>query len=389
MQLIGVGDNSDGFFFGYNGADFGILRRYGGLPEIRSLQITTKSTTAENITITLDGDADASVAVTDATAGDVTTTVNDIVSHDFSNLGRGWRAIALGDTVNFISYGSASYSGSYSLSGATTAVGSFTQKLAGVEPAEIWDQQEDWNEDSFDGNSPSEVSIDPALGNVYQIRYQWLGYGRISFYIEHPDDGQYHLVHAINFANTSLIPSVFSPTLPLCAIAENISNTTDITVYSGSMGGFSEGDPPEPYVEHVHIIDITFSSTTIVPALTIHNGGVFANKINRIGMRIKSVSVSVESGKPVIIQVVDNATLTGAAFLEHNASESVAFYDDNATAIADGEVTRAFSVESGGEKEKIIGKNLNPTKFITIAGAQATTGTNSICKIIVTWTEDF
>jgi hypothetical protein len=283
------------------------------------------------------------------------------------------------------------------LSGATTAVGTFTQKLAGVEPTEIWAQQSEtspgaddgWNEDSFDGNGPSGITINPVLGNVYQIRYQWLGFGRISFYMEHPEDGEFHLVHGINFANTSLIPSIFSPTLPLFAIAQNIANTSDLSVYSSSMGGFSEGTPPEPYVEHVHIIDFTFESTTIVPALTLHNNGVFASKINRIRMRIKSVSVQVESGKPVIIQIVDDATLTGASFLDHAAGESVALFDESATAIEDGEITRAFSIASADEKEKIIAKDLDPTRFITIAGAQATSGVNSVCKIIVTWTEDF
>lgn len=389
FQLIGVGDNSDGFFFGYNGAAFSILRRYGGLPEIRSLQITTKSTTAENITITLDGDADATVAVTDATTGDETTTANDIAAHDFSNLGRGWKAVALGDTVNFISYCAAPYSGAYSLSDATTAVGSFSQKLGGVEPTEEWELQTDWSEDSFDGNGPSEITINPALGNVYQIRYQWLGFGRISFYMEHPADGEFHLVHAINFANTSLIPSIFSPTLPLFAIAQNIANTTDLAVYSSSMGGFSEGEPPEPYVEHVHIINKTFSSTTVVPALTLHNNGVFANKINRIRMRIKSVAVQVDSGKPVIIEVINDATLTGADFNDHSTGESVALFDESATLLEGGEIVKAFPVSSGNDRDKIIEKNLDPTRFITIAGAQAQGGVASVCKIIVTWTEDF
>ena len=101
-QLHGIGDSGDGYFFGYNGADFGVLRRVGGNPEIRIFTVTTGSTTAENITITLDGDADATVAVTNT--GDVTLTANEIGAHDYSGLGRGWQTYVKGDEVVFISF---------------------------------------------------------------------------------------------------------------------------------------------------------------------------------------------------------------------------------------------------------------------------------------------
>jgi hypothetical protein len=389
-QLVGIGSAGDGFFFGFDGADFGVLRRQGGVPEIRSLQITTKSTTAENITITLDGDADATVAVTDATSGDATTTANDIAAHDFSNLGRGWQAVAVGDTVNFISYCADSYTGTYSLSGATTAIGTFTQKLAGLAPTDNWIAQTAWNQDKFDGSGPSLVTLDPTKGNVYQISFQWLGFGQIRFYIEHADNGSLELVHTIDYANENTIPSINNPTLPLCAIAQNEANTTDMILYSSSMAGFTEGKVPEPEVHHVHIVDVTFSSTTIIPAITLHNNGVFASKLNRVRMKITAISVEVESGKPVIIQVIRDAKLTSAVFADHATGDSVALIDTAATVIENGEIVDAFSVPSSDDKEKIPKHgDLEPTEFITVAGAQVTGGTNSVCKIIVTWTEDF
>ena len=389
-QLIGIGSAGDGFFFGFDGVDFGVLRRRGGVPEIRSLQITTKSTTAENITITLDGDADATVAVTDATATDATTTANEIAAHDFSNLGRGWQAIAVGDTVNFISYCANSNTGTYSLSGATTAVGGFTQKLAGVAPTDNWIAQTAWNQDTFDGSGSSGVTLDPTKGNVYQISFQWLGFGQIRFYIENAENGLLEIVHTIDYANENTLPSINNPTLPLCAIAQNEANTTDIVLYSSSMAGFTEGKVPEPEVHHVHIVDITFSSTTIVPAITLHNNGVFASKLNRVRMKITSVSVEVESGKPVLIEVIRDGVLTGAVFADHATGDSVTLVDITATAISDGEIVDAFGVPSADDKEKTPRHgDLEPTEFITIAGAQATGGANSVCKIIVTWTEDF
>jgi len=388
VQIIGIGDSGDGLFFGYNGTSFGVLRKYGGNPEIRSIQVTTKSTTTENITITLDGDADATVAVTDATATDATTTANEIAAHDYSGLGRGWKAVANGDTVNFISYNSASRTGAYSLSGATTAVGSASQKLAGVAQVDDWIPQTAWSDDKADGTGDLPI-LDWTKGNVFAVPFQWLGYGLLPFYIEKKADGDFYLAHKIKYANTHILPSMNNPTLPLCAMVENTSNTSDIVLYSGSMGGFVQGKTPEPLVKHTEILNKTFSSTTDVPAITIHNNGVFKSKINRVRIKVLSISIEVESGKPVLIQIARSAILTGAVFAAHDANTSVSLIDKTASAVANGDVFSAFTVRSAGDKDIILNEYIEPTEFLTVIGSQTTTGTNSVTKIIVNWVEDF
>ncbi|GAF81820.1 unnamed protein product, partial [marine sediment metagenome] len=60
-QLVGIGDEGNGFFFGYNGTAFGLLHRTGGVRELRTMTVSTKSSDAENITITLDGDSTGDV----------------------------------------------------------------------------------------------------------------------------------------------------------------------------------------------------------------------------------------------------------------------------------------------------------------------------------------
>jgi len=392
-QIIGIGDSGDFLGFGFDDTDFGVFRRKGGNPEIRSIQVTVGSTTDENITITLDGDADATVAVTNS--GDVTITANEIAAHDYSNLGRGWKAIPNGDTVNFISYNSQPRNGTYSLSGATTAVGVSAQKLAGITPTvEDWVPQTTWSDDRFlqstdPSNSPSGITLDPLTGNIFQVVFGWLGFDAMAFFIKHPVSRKYILVHVIEYANANLTPSLNNPTLPICAIAENTSNTTNIILYSSSMGGFIHGEKPDPVIRHVHIVDITFTSTAIVPAITLHNNGVFAGKLNRVRMRLKEISVIVDSGKPVIIQVIRGTTLIGADFDDHNAGESVALFDVSATALTGGEIIEAFPVSTGADKDKAVDFPLEPTEFITIAGAQATGGVNSVVKIVVEWDENF
>lgn len=381
-QIHGIGDSGDGYFFGYNGADFGVLRRYGGITEIRVLTITTASTTAENITITLDGDAETTVAVTNT--GDVTLTANEIAAHDFSNVGRGWSTSALNDTVKFRSFTSAPRTGTYSLSSATTAVGTFAQEIAGVAPTDDWTLQANWSEDT-------RSDLDPTKGSPYQIRYQWLGFGQVCFYIEKPSTGKLELVHRIQYANENVLPSVQNPTLPLCMMIENETggNTTDLTMSTASMAGFVEGKQPDPLVFHTEIVDKTFTNTTQTPIISGHNNEIFQSNVNRVRVKLESISVSVESGKPVIIELFKNATLTGASFADHGATESVVKVDTTATAVTGGEPLDAFSIASGDEKTRFFNAYLEVGEFMTIAGAQATTGTNSVTKIIVHWSEDF
>lgn len=65
-QAVGVGNQDNGFFFGYDGVTFGVLRRTAGVRETRSFTITTGAAANGNITITLNGNA-AVVAVTNST----------------------------------------------------------------------------------------------------------------------------------------------------------------------------------------------------------------------------------------------------------------------------------------------------------------------------------
>ncbi len=392
-QSIGIGDSGDFLAFEFNDLDFGILRRNGGNPEIRSIQVTTKSTTAEDITITLDGDVDTGVTVTDASAGDATTTANDIAAHDFSNLGRGWKAIPNGDMVNFISYSSEPRTGTYSLSGATTAVGTPSQKLAGVSPINNPVKQTAWSEDRFlystdPDNSPSRITLDHEKGNIFRIIFGWLGFDLIAFFIKSPSTRDWIFSHIIEYANANTIPSLNNPTLPICAIVENTSNTTDMVLRSGSMGGFIQGKQPPASVKHVVVVDVTFTDQTLKPVITFHNNGVYQSKLNRIRMKITSVTAEVDSGKSISLEVSRDSTLTGASFAPHDVSESVALIDITATGITGGSDLDAFTASTVGKGTGVEGEFIDPTEFITISGRQIATGTNSVTRIVIKWEED-
>lgn len=387
-QLIGIGNESDGLFVGYSGASFGIMHRSHGSPEVRTLSITTKSSTAENITITLDGEA-ASVAVTNG--ADATVTANEIAAHDYSDVGRGWNAYAVGSTVVFRSWKAKAHSGAFTLSGATTAVGTFAQNVVGVAPTETFIAQSSWNgPDIFDGNGLTGVTLDPTKGNVYQIKYQWLGYGALFFYIEDPDDGEYHLVHTIEIANSRTTPSMGDPSLHLMGIVENTSNTTDISLSNSSMGGFIEGKLALLGIRRGASADKSSISTTIVPVLSVRQGLHRGGKAVQAFCRMLRVALACEHTKPMRFYIYKGATLVGSNWQSFDASVSSMLYDTSATSISGGE--ERFVIPLGKSSSTILSfvedyfsYNLSPGEVLTIAasatsgtGAEATVGVNML-----------
>lgn len=335
QQIIGVGNACEGLFFGYNGTSFGVMRRFGGAQEIRTLTITTASATAEDITITLDGDATATVTVT--ASSNKTTTANEIAAHDYSSVGRGWDAVAEGDKVIFTSWDAAAHSGTYSLSAATSAVGSFAQTLAGAEPTDSWVPQASWNGlDIFDGNGITGVTLDTTKGNVFQIDFQYLGFGLIRFYIEDPNNGEFHLVHSIEFANANTRPSFDNPTFKLYASAENFANASDIVLKSGSMANFIDGKRLSGGI--IRGVEASRTNTTAneEPVLSIKLSEIYKSKQNRSKLKVNFFSGAVEHTKPVTIRFYLNATLTDAAFTDIDAANSSVKKDTTASSAAGG-----------------------------------------------------
>lgn len=390
-QIIGVGDAGEGFFFGYNGASFGVMRRYGGQPEIRTFQVTTASTTAENITITLDGDADATVEVTNS--GVITTTANEIAAHDYSDVGRGWDAKAVGDKVYFISWDAAPHTGTYSYS-ATTAVGSFASVLTGVGPTETWVAQASWNgDDIFDGNGLTGVTLDPTKGNVFQIDFQYLGFGAIRFYIEDPDDGELHLVHTIEYSNANTRPSLDNPSISLYACAENTSNTSDIVLKSASMSAFLDGIRRNQGVNRGISADTTISTANETPVTTIRVADVFKSKLNRSKVKFNYVAASCEHTKPVFINFYANATLVGASFSNIDTNgDSTVEQDTSATSASGGIFLFALPLGKTGQQLIDLKDDLDLGEFqagdtLTMTAAPRS-GTNAEVSVSINFTED-
>lgn len=388
-QEIGIGSPSDGYYFQYEDTTFGINRRQGGSEEVRRLSIGTASTTNENITITVDGVDKTDVAVTNT--GDATLTANEIAAADFSDVGAGWVTHSMGTNVFFTSYDAAAHSEAYSLSNATSAVGTFFQGLAGVAPTNNRIAQADWNKDTLGAGelNPSGMTLIHTNLNVYQIRYQWLGAGSMFFYVFNPEGGLPLLVHEIEYSNANTVPSIDNPTLPLCVLVKNTTNNTDIVMATASMGGFIEGRVRQLGVGHSQSVTANVG-TTETPLLTIHGHDIFQGKINRVRVKLKLLSVSVDGSKPSILRITRNVTLTGSSFSALNSGTSTIHVDTSSTLLTGGEVifTAGLSkVDSIALNSQDLEIFLEPNEFLTISLQATATTVDTVLSL--SWEEIF
>jgi hypothetical protein len=357
-QFIGIGNCCDALGFGYNGANFGVLRRRGGSSEVRTLTITTASSTNENITITLDGDAETTVAVTNS--GDTTTTAREIADHIYlSTSTYGWVATAHGDKVTFLSLDSGAHSGTFSLSSATTAVGTFAQDIAGVAATDSWIAQSSWSEDVMDGSGPSGMTLDPTKGNVYKVVYQWLGYGPIRYYIQDDGTGEFQLVHEIVYANQFTETTISNPSIPLFMQAKNTSNTTAITVKSPSIAGFVQGKDEKKGVPFSATSGAqTLSSTTETPIITLRNKVIYQGQLNRVEALPQIITVSFNptaASNDTLIRVYQDATAEGgASYTDIDSDNSVSEFDISATSFSNGNLIYETSISGSSPIPAII-----------------------------------
>lgn len=386
-QWVGIGNTTDGYFFGYDETTFGVMRRQGGVPETRRLTIGTKSSDADSITITLNNETKA-VTVTDG--ADATVTANEIAAVDFSNVGEGWEVHSMGDKVFFTSFRANSKPGTYSLTDATSAIGTFAQSLVGATSTDTVVAQTAWNKDKCDGTGISGMTCDFTLGNVFQIQYQWLGFGNINYFLEDPKTGKYILVHQIEYSNSTTTPSVDNPTLPLSISATNEANTSDVVIEVGSMAGFVEGRNILPGLPHSFSTTTLSVGTTETPTLTIHAHDIYQGVVNRVKIRLTTASVAIDGTKPAIIRIRKNATLVGASFSPLDSDVSTIHVDRAAVSVSGGEVVFTASVAKTDtitiDLEKL-GLTLFQPDFLTIS-VEATAGT-LVAVSTINWQERF
>lgn len=373
---VGLVNLSDELSFGYNGTAFGIWHRYGGIAECRTITVTGASGGSTDLTLTLN-----SVAYTiPLTAGSVEHNAYEISTWLNANQSV-WSADQLDDTVIIIAQSDGAKSGTYTFSHAT-ATGSIAQNKAGVTKTSDHIPQASWN-----GKAIS--SLDPTKGNVYQIAYQYLGFGNIKFYVENKGTGNFDLVHTIEYANTYTTPSLSQPSLRFGMYAASIGSTTDLTVQCGSCALFVQGEVFKTRNPRA-VKNTQTVSTSFTNILTLRNRRTYNSLYNQSEVEPLNLNISSESSKNVEVEIRSNPTFSGDTDFTSAGTNLVTDIDTTANTTSNGTLLAAFTVGPNGSRDvnlKDLEIRVPPSLRISIT-ARVTGGASSPVTATLTYYED-
>jgi len=193
-----------------------------------------------------------------------------------------------------------------------------------------WFYQEDWTENTY-------PTLNQQKGNVFEIKYQWLGFGMQYFGIEN-DNGDIETVHRIKYANLNDDVSISNPSLPIAAGVANQGNTTSITLKTPSAVAGLEGPAFSPVFEtliaYERIVTIGAGETYL---FGLNSPDQWLGKENRLYVLPKLFTFATDGNKPVIIRVYAMPTITTPTWVDIAPNVSPLQYDEVGTWVPNGE----------------------------------------------------
>lgn len=387
-QATGIATSGNGYQIGVNGNRFGVLRAYGGKSEIRVLTITGASSASETANVELNG-ITVNVNLTNA-GGDVKFTAYELGKADYSSAR--FYAYSVDDKVIFSSVDVGAKNNAYSFSSGT-ATGTIAQTTAGTAKTNDWTYQEDFNYDKLDGTGKSGMEIDITRGNVYQIEFQWLGFGAITFSVEDPNTGEFIKFHQIKYANNNTNVSTDIPSFPFEASLASLGSTTSATNYLGSVQLFTNEDNGKNLLSYSKSSLKTVSASSTTNLLYLLNPRSFRGYNSQVLMRIKKIGLATDLGKLGSVKLILNpATVSASTTADYKNNQfvddgsSVAIFDTTSSTYTGGTVVLNISM---GKTDSIILQediDLEPTESLLFV-ITTTTGGGGDAEVSVVWEE--
>lgn len=243
------------------------------------------------------------------------------------------------------------------------------------------------------GTTPPDVTY----GRPYQIQWQWLGYGQVTYSIEDTATGGFVVAHAIKYAGTATETSISNPTLPLHAHVLTSGADGGFVLRVPSMGMFRQGSPPPPGLRRSASGSVA-TSTTEKAVLAVRDNTAFNGRTNRaqVSPQLLTYSAGTPAGADITVRLRLSPGTTGASFVDVSAGNSCAAYDTSATLAPDagffgnGVEWLSFIVAGGASGLLDLsqyGLRLAPGDVLQVTG-QASSGTPTL-RVSMSWTEDF
>jgi cytoskeletal protein CcmA (bactofilin family) len=298
-QLLGLNNQENSYWFGYDGVNFGFQHVYGGRADIHRITVNSY-TGSQTITVTLNG-----VQYTGTISAALST---DQVAYQISrfNFGSGWLANQRDNTVELLSTGNSPLNGTFSVSGSGTFSGSIAQVQAGVANSNEWEY-------AGTGDFPALPSwYYPERYNQYQIKYGWAG---VRIFIMNPATGQFEVLYDHSHAeytdgNTLRL---INPAFKIAAQILNTGGSTPATMRVASMMTGLEGiTNRNNYSAAESVIQTTLTQNDVHHLISIQNPYTFNNTINTIETLLQDLSVTMQCNDPTQVYIyLDAALLTG------------------------------------------------------------------------------
>lgn len=208
--------------------------------------------------------------------------------------------------------------------------------------------QTSWNVDRCDGTYIMPL-IDFSKMNVFEISYQYLGFGMVRFYVMNPETGLMSLVHTIQRLSQFTGPSNLSdPSVGLLmftelenGVAPNEAQLTD-EIGTASFALFIQG-PAITSNERVAFEYTKLAVTAEVPVFSVLCDTVYFGSTNRYPIDVDYISVATDGAKSVIFKIYVNSTLNNTNFLIPAKSKLPARFDTAGTVGSYGKFILAFT----------------------------------------------
>lgn len=176
-----------------------------------------------------------------------------------------------------------------------------------------WYPQTSWNQNTLIPVVGSTSTYDPTKGSPVMIKYPFLGYGDIEFFVQNPFTGGWILVHVIRYANTSASIQLGNPSMQIIGWTSNSGTAGGIvTQYCGSVGIFLSGlrnfasNPKWAFTSN------QTSVTTEKMVFNLKTASSYNGVVNRGMVRLNTLSIAQTANGVATVYLKINAAVGGS-----------------------------------------------------------------------------
>jgi hypothetical protein len=296
-QRIGVQNQQDAYYIGYNGTQFGVVHIHGGRVPLYKLLVNSY-TGSQTVTVTLNGVAYTANIVT----GETTGVAAERIARAIDTATDTWLTESVDNAVFFLYTGTlAPLGGTFSAAGSGTFSGTFTTLQAGVAATN------DWYYAGTDFNLPA--GFDNNGYNQWQIKYSWPG---ARFYVLDQTTARYTEFYShYHLGNGTDAPQVSNPAYKIAGLAYNLGGSNSVTLKIGDMMMGLEGiTNRNNFPGATAVIQTSLTQNDLHHIISISNPLIYNNTINTREVLLQDLTVSMQCNDPTSVYIFLDAPLS-------------------------------------------------------------------------------